>query len=191
MDREQFLEYMAKGSSLVPGTEAFSYMHAQAGRARSIVQELNISAYSEEFTRKMLGQLTRENIDKSTTILLPVTIDFGENLHFGKEVFVNAGCAFQDQGGIWIGDRVLVGHQVVFATLNHDEDPRKRAHLHPAPIRVGCDVWIGSHATILGGVTIGEGAIVAAGSVVTKDVAAHTVVAGVPAKYIRDVVTDK
>ncbi len=75
------------------------------------------------------------------------------NLHIGENVFVNSGCCFQDQEGIWIGDRTLIGHQVVFASLNHDEAIEKRDILHPAPIIVESDVWIGSHATILGGVT--------------------------------------
>lgn len=123
----------------------------------------------------------------TTVILPPVTIDAGMNLHFGKDVFINAGCCFQDQGGIWIGDRSFIGHQVVFATLNHDEDPRQRGILHPSPIVVGKDVWIGSHATILGGVTSGNGAIIAAGAVVTKDVAPGMIVAGVPAKPVREV----
>ena len=57
--------------------------------------------------------------------------------------------AFRTKGGIFIGDRVLIGHNVVLATLNHDLDPAKRANLHPAPIRIGNDVWIGSNATVL------------------------------------------
>ena len=81
----------------------------------------------------------------------------------------------------------MIGHNVVLATLNHEENPEKRGNLIPAPIKIGNDVWIGSNATILSGVTVGSGAIVAAGAVVTKDVEPNTVVGGVPAKYIRDI----
>ena len=95
------------------------------------------------------------------------------------------GCCFQDQGGIEIGDDVLIGHQVVIATLNHDLDPAKRGNMTPAPVKIGNKVWIGAHATVLPGVTVGEGAVIAAGAVVTKDVPANTVVAGVPAKPIK------
>ena len=76
---------------------------------------------------------------------------------------------------------------MVLATLNHDQSPENRADLHPAPIVIEDHVWIGSNATILSGVTIGEGAIVGAGAVVTKDVLARTVVAGVPAKVIKNI----
>ena len=86
-----------------------------------------------------------------------------------------------------LGDGCLVGHNVVFATLNHDVDPARRAVMYPAPIVVGRDVWIGSNATILRGVTIGDGAIIAAGAVVTKDVPPRTVVGGIPARPIRTV----
>ena len=79
----------------------------------------------------------------------------------------------------------MIGHQVVFATLNHDLDPKKRQSMIPRSIRVGKNVWIGSHATILQGVNIGDNAVIAAGAVVTKDVEADSVVAGVPAKPVK------
>ena len=117
----------------------------------------------------------------------PFFTDFGKNIHLGDNVFINAGCKFQDQGGIYIGDDVLIGHNVVMATLNHDENPENRANLIANPIRIGNKVWIGSNATILPGVTVGDGAIVAAGAVVTKDVEENSIVGGVPAKFIRKV----
>ena len=86
-----------------------------------------------------------------------------------------------------LGDGCLVGHNVVFATLNHGMAPEDRGAMYPAPIRLGKNVWVGFHSTILRGVTVGDNAIIAAGSVVTKDVAANTVVGGVPAKYIRNI----
>ena len=97
------------------------------------------------------------------------------------------GCKFQDQGGIFIDDGVLIGHNVVLATLNHAMQPERRGDMLPAPIHIGKRVWIGSNATVLPGVTIGDGAVVAAGAVVTKDVPANAVVGGVPAKAIRHI----
>ena len=85
-----------------------------------------------------------------------------------------------------IGDRALIGHNCVIATLNHNMDPAKRANLLPAPVHIGSDAWLGANVTILPGVTIGNGAVVAAGAVVTKDVAPNTVVGGVPAKLIKE-----
>ena len=117
----------------------------------------------------------------------PFYADYGQNITVGKNVFINSGCCFQDQGGIIIGDNVLIGQQVVIATLNHDLMPEKRANMLPAPVTIGDGVWIGAHATILSGVTIGSGAVVAAGAVVTKDVPENTVVGGVPAKIIKTI----
>lgn len=79
-----------------------------------------------------------------------------------KNVFINLDCRFQDQGGITIGNDVLIGHNTVIATLNHDQDPKKRENLWPSPVVIENKVWIGSNATILPGVTIGYGAIIAA-----------------------------
>ena len=121
------------------------------------------------------------------SLMPPFHADFGKNIYVGKLVFINAGCSFQDQGGITIGDGCLLGHNTVIATLNHDENPAKRNNLFPAPVVIGNRVWIGSNATILPGVTIGDNAIVAAGAVVTKDVPPDTVVAGVPAKILRKI----
>ena len=81
----------------------------------------------------------------------------------------------------------LIGHNVVLATLNHEEDPERRHHTYAAPIVIGKNVWIGANATVTPGVTIGDGAIVAAGAVVTKDVPPDMVVGGVPARVIRPV----
>ena len=121
----------------------------------------------------------------------PFYTDCGGNIRIGNDVFVDAGCCCQDQGGIFVGDGVLIGHQVVLATLNHDLAPAKRKNMFHAPIVIGNNVWIGAHATILAGVTLGENSVVAAGAVVTKDVPAGAVVAGVPAKIIKNIEEEK
>ena len=108
----------------------------------------------------------------------------------GKDVFINSGCHFQDQGGIIIEDGSFIGHNVVLATINHDLDPTNNRKNHYAPITIESHVWIGSSATILPGVTIGKWAVVAAGAVVIKDVPPHTVVGGVPARVLKTVTND-
>lgn len=100
-------------------------------------------------------------------------------------MFINSGCCFQDQGGIELGDDCMIGHQVVIATLNHDLMPERRASMIPAKVTLGRNVWVGAHATILPGVTIGDNSVVAAGAVVTKDVPANCVAAGVPARVVK------
>ena len=92
---------------------------------------------------------------------------------------------FQDQGGIVIGDGSLIGHNVTLATLNHGMAPQQRQSLYPAPIVIGRNVWIGAGVTVVPGITIGNNAVVGAGSVVTKNVPANTVVAGIPAKGLK------
>ena len=82
---------------------------------------------------------------------------------------------------------MLIGSYVVFATINHGQLPEERSGNFPAPIHIGNKVWVGSHATILPGVTVGDNAIIAAGAVVNKDVPAGVVVGGVPAKVIKSI----
>ena len=117
--------------------------------------------------------------------------DCGKNTVLGERVFINMGCKFQDQGGITIDEGALIGHNVVLATLNHDLSPGNRQSMTYAPIHIRKNVWIGANATVLQGVTIGDGAVVAAGAVVTKDVEPNTIVGGVPAKLIKRIQTNK
>lgn len=126
-----------------------------------------------------------KRVDDSFRLFPPFYTDFGKNIHIGKNVFINSGCHFQDQGGIEIGDGAFIGHNVVLATINHDLYPENNRKNHYAPIKIGSHVWIGSNATILQNVSIGEWAVVAAGTVVTKNVPPFTVVGGVPAKTIK------
>ena len=147
---------------------------------------LNNSYHTPEEIIKIMSDITGEQIDASFNMFPPFYADFGRNIHIGKNVFINSGCRFQDQGGIYIGDNALIGHNVVLATINHDLNPYDRHNIYK-PIRIGNRVWIGSNAVITQGVTIGDGAVIAAGAVVTKDVAPNTVVGGVPAKFIKNI----
>ena len=89
---------------------------------------------------------------------------------------------------VTIEDGTLIGHNTVLATLTHERNPLRRGDLYPAPIKIGKNVWIGANVTVCPGVTIGDGAIVAAGAVVVKDVDANTIVGGVPAKKIKEII---
>ena len=135
----------------------------------------------------MFSKLIGKSVDETFALFPPFYTDCGRNIRIGRNVFINSGCRFQDQGGITIGDGVLIGHNVVLATLNHDIDPEKRGMMHPSPISIGDNVWIGANATVLPGVTIGDGAIIAAGAVVTKNVEEKTIVGGVPARLIKKI----
>lgn len=149
--------------------------------------ELNSTYHTPEEIIQLMEQITGHSVDESFHLFPPFYTDFGKNIQFGQNVFVNSGCHFQDQGGIKIGDGVLIGHNVVLATINHDLDPAQNRKNHYAPITIGNHVWIGSNATILSSVTIGDWAVVAAGTVVTRDVPPRTIVGGVPAKVIKTI----
>lgn len=155
-----------------------------------ITMKLNNQYHTPEKIIEIMSELTGKAVDKTFRLFPPFYTDFGKNITIGKNVFINSGCHFQDQGGIEIGDGTLIGHNVVLATINHDLNPSMKRKNHYAPIKIGNNVWIGSNATILQGVTIGEWAVIAAGAVVTKDVEPYTVVGGVPAKFIKKVITE-
>lgn len=185
MDLEAFLEHLNSGKTVRGGSEAHLFMHGVSQEALRITAEMNGSYHTPEELRELFSRLTGRPVDESFGLFPPFYTDCGKNIHIGKNVFINMGCKFQDQGGIYIGDGTLIGHNVVLATLNHAKSPRDRGSMVPAPIRIGKNVWIGSNATILPGVTIGDGAIVAAGAVVAGNVPENTIVGGVPAKLIR------
>lgn len=187
MNTEQFKEEMKKQTYIEANSETHMHMHEMSQQARKITSEINNKFHTAEELRDLFSELIGEKVDDTFGLFPPFYADYGRNITIGKNVFINSGCCFQDQGGIEIGDNALIGQQVVIATLNHDLIPEKRANMTPAPVKIGNGVWIGAHATILPGVTVEGGAVVAAGAVVTKDVPKNTVVAGVPAKIIKTI----
>lgn len=165
----------------------YQYMRIASQRAQKLTAELNFSYHEPEEVVRLFSELIGKPVGEGFCLFPPFYTDYGQNTTIGSNVFLNTSCHFQDQGGITIGDGTLIGHNVVLATLNHEEDPERRQHTYPAPIVIGRNVWIGANATVTPGVTIGDNAIVAAGAVVTKDVPPNMVVGGVPAKVIRPI----
>ena len=185
MDMQGYLDRLNAGRTVVGGSEEHRFMHGASQEAIRICMEVNNRYHTPEELRGLMAELTGRPVPEGFALFPPFNSDCGKNIHLGRDVFINAGCKFQDQGGIYLGDRVLVGQNVVLATLNHGMDPAHRADLYPAPIRIGDDVWIGANATVLPGVTVGDGAVVADGAVVTRDVPPLTVAGGVPARVIK------
>ena len=184
---EAFRKVMAETKYIPAGSELHLAFHAFSQEALKITARLNGQYHTPDEVRQMMAELTASEIDESFAMFPPFHTDCGKNLKIGKRVFINAGCQFQDQGGIEIGDDVLIGPQTIIATLNHDPDPEKRGGMFAKSVKIGNMAWLGARVTICPGVTIGDGAIVAAGAVVTKDVPPRTVVAGVPAKIIKTI----
>ena len=186
MELNDFLMHVAMRKPL-DTPEIMELLNRMSDEARRITFELNGSYHTMEEIRALMSRLFGRPVDDTFRVFPPFYTDFGKNIHIGKDVFINACCHFQDHGGITIGDGCQIGHNVVFATLNHGLLPEERKSTQPAPIVLGKNVWIGSNATILQGVSIGNNAIVAAGAVVTKDVPSDAVVGGVPAKFIKTI----
>lgn len=154
----------------------------------AITQQLNVGLNASsniDEVRTRLSEIIQSDIDPSTNIFPPFYTNFGQFISIGKNVFINHACSFLDLGGITIEDHVLIGPKVNLITENHPINPSERQNLLLKPIHIKRNAWIGAGATILPGVTIGENAVVAAGAVVSKDVADNTIVGGVPAKLIK------
>lgn len=186
MNISDFLSYV-KTRQALNTPDIFKFMNEMSDEARRITFQLNTAYHTPEEVRRLLSELFGYTVPASLRVFPPFYTDFGKNITVGENVFINACCHFQDHGGVTLGNGCQIGHNVVFATLNHGLSPEERPITYPAPIVLGKNVWVGSNATILQGVTIGENAVVAAGAVVTRDVPANTIVGGVPARFIRKI----
>jgi acetyltransferase-like isoleucine patch superfamily enzyme len=165
-------------------------LYEDVQRTMQLAAEMNSGYHSEAEVRDYLRKITGRDIDPTVRVFAPLHVNYGPGVSFGHDCFLNFGCTLLALGGITIEDDAFIGPHCVLATEYHPEDPATRHSLLTKPIVVGRNAWLGAGVTVLAGVTIGENAIVAAGSVVTKDVPANMVVAGTPAKVIREIKKD-
>jgi acetyltransferase-like isoleucine patch superfamily enzyme len=178
---------LREGELVMMGTaDGWNDLLRSCSQTRAQLPALNSSASTDE-TRERLSAIIEKPIDTSTSIYVPFHTNYGRNIRFGKNVFVNHDCTFLDLADITLEDDVLVGPKVSFITENHGIEPTIRRALICAPIVIKRNAWIGAGATILPGVTIGENSVVAAGAVVHRDVPDNVIVGGVPAKFIKAV----
>ena len=185
MNINQFLKHVNDGLPIPKNSKTHEYMVNLSNEAMKITMKLNNSYNTPKEICELFSKLTGKPVDDSFGMFPPFYTDCGKNITIGKNVFINSGCCFQDQGGITIGDGAFIGHNVVIATLNHDFDPKERSTTHPSKVIIGKNVWIGANATVVPGVTIGDNSIIAAGAVVTKDVPPNIIAGGIPAKVIK------
>ncbi len=162
-------------------------LYIDVQRTMRLAAEMNTGYHTEAEVRDYMRQITGSEIDETLRIFTPFHINYGKKTTFGRDCFVNFGCTFLALGGITIEDDVFIGPHCVLATEYHPENPATRHSLLTKPIVVKRNAWLGANVTVLAGVTIGENAIVAAGSVVTKDVPDNMVVAGSPARVVREI----
>ena len=187
MSDKEFIRIMNTKEKAILRSEVGVKMHLMTQEAMKITNLMNNKYLPPADLRRYMSVLIGQELDEGFGLFPPFFTDCGKNIHLGKNVFINAGCKFQDQGGIYIGDGTFIGHNVILATLNHDLNPNSRADMWPKPIHLGKKVWIGSGAIVLPGVTIGDNSVIAAGSVVTKDVPENSVYGGNPAKFIKKI----
>ena len=125
MTREEFLELVRRREPLA-AEEVRGYMHEMSERARRITFEINGAYHTPEELRALLSELFGREVDPSVRLFPPFYTDYGQNIHLGRGVFINACCHFQDHGGVTLGDGCQIGHDVVFATLDHGLEPEER-----------------------------------------------------------------
>ena len=160
-------------------------------RCKALCQQFNQTAYLTEdietaqaLLRRLLGAA-----GEGLRIEPPFWCDYGWNITVGRNFYMNHGGVILDAGGVSFGDDVLVGPQCGFHTSGHplDAEARRRGLEYARPIRVGSGVWFGAGCHVMPGVAIGDGAVIAAGSVVTQDIPAGVLAAGVPCRVLRPV----
>lgn len=164
-------------------------MVANTKRATTITAQLNRLTFNEpEEIRTLFSELIGKKVDDTFLLIPPFYTAGGNEINVGNNVFINQNCTFYDLGGLSIADDVMIGPNVSIITTGHPIDPsQRRAITIGNPIVIEKNVWIAAGVTIIGGVTIGENSVVAAGSVVTKDVPPNTLVGGNPARIIRSI----
>src|SRR6478736_6152683 len=178
------------GTKIIYGrTPESAAMLANVKRAMAITAALNRLTFNDPVEiRALFSELIGKKVDESFLLIPPFYTAGGDEIRVGRHVFLNQNCTFYDLGGLDIADDVMIGPNVSIITSGHPIEPsQRRAFVVAKPIVIERNVWIAAGATIIGGVTVGENSVVAAGSVVTKNVPSNTLVGGNPARVIRSI----
>ncbi len=154
------------------------------------MMEYNSTPATQTAKRQRLLKKIFAEIGADCIVETPVSSNWGcRHVHMGKGVYVNSGVTFVDDADIYIGDYCLIAPNVVFCTSGHPilPDMRRNHYVYNLPIHIGENVWIGSGAQIMPGITIGDNSVIGSGSVVTKDIPANVVAYGVPCRVQREI----
>ncbi|MFO3717472.1 sugar O-acetyltransferase [Anaerococcus sp. ENR1011] len=156
-------------------------------QARRKMQDFNNSITTEEIRAKAKNIFGK--FGKDSMVTPPFRFDYGYNIYIGEHSYLNFNVSILDCAPVYIGDNVLIGPDCAFLTPNHPKDPEIRRTFieYAEPIKIENDVWVGGKVPVIGGVTIGEGSIIGAGSVVVKDIPKGVIAAGNPCKVIRNI----
>ena len=154
--------------------------------AREVCWALNATLETQQDLRRSLLQRLLGSGGDQVCIQPPFFCDYGANIHAGKRVYFNFNCVVLDVCRVDIGEHTLFGPAVQIYTATHPLNPSERREKELAkPISIGADCWIGGGAIILPGVTIGDKAVIGAGSVVTRSIPAGVLAAGNPCRVLR------
>lgn len=157
-------------------------------RAHKLVREFNETAVEDSAKREKVIKELFGSVGENPSIEHNFHCDLGYNIHVGDNFYAGYNCTILDMAEVRVGDNCMIGPNVGIYTAGHAIEPKDRNKSgYGIPITIGNDVWIGGSCVILAGVNIGDNSIVAAGSVVIKDVPPNTVVAGNPAKVIKNI----
>jgi acetyltransferase-like isoleucine patch superfamily enzyme len=164
-------------------------MSASVKRAMAITAKINRLTFNDaDEVRALFSELIGKKVDDSFLLIPPFYATGGADTRIGRNVFINQNCTFYDLGGLDIADDVMIGPNVSLITSGHPVEPSRRRDFTIAkPIVIERNVWIAAGAIIIGGATVGENSVVAAGAVVTGDVPPNMLVGGNPAKVIRSI----
>ncbi len=183
--KKDIFERLRSGEIIPMNDPDYKHIREAVNQTLELVNKLNNSTHVDQ-VRKYLGEIIGKPVSETTTIFPPFYTNIGRNISLGKNVFINHACSFLDLGGITIQDDVMIGPRVNISSENHPVETASRKTMLPASVTIGRNAWLEAGASILPGVTVGENSVVAAGAVVNKDVPPNVVVAGVPARIIKE-----
>jgi maltose O-acetyltransferase len=165
---------------------------AEREQARALTRWYNGTSEDEPETRRRILEELLGSTGDRLQVEPPFRCDYGSNVHVGDDVFLNFGCVFLDVCRVTLGDNCMLGPGVHVYTATHPLDPAERASglEYGKPVELGGDVWVGGRAVFTPGVAVGDNAVVGAGAVVTDDVPDGVVVAGNPARVVRELDVD-
>lgn len=154
-----------------------------------VLYDFNHTRPSESKRRQEILQGFFAEIGEGCYIEPPLHANWGRHTHLGNHVYANFNLTLVDDTDIYIGDNVMLGPNVTIATAGHPIAPeyREKVAQFNIPVHIGRNVWIGAHAVVLPGISIGDNSVIGAGSIVTKDVPANVVAAGNPCRVLRPI----
>jgi galactoside O-acetyltransferase len=184
-DHDEVLERIRQGLLYTESEASFQNPRRRA----DLVFEYNNTRPGDDGRRRALLERILGSVGARTVLLSPFHAGFGSNVHIGDDFFGNVNLTFVDDVEIRIGDGVMIAPSVTLTTTGHPVHPDLREDFRrfSEPIVIEDRVWIGSNVVVLPGVRIGYGAVIGAGSVVSRDIPAMTVAVGVPCRVVRKI----